>query len=214
MKIDTLLLVDDEEGIRKILGITLMDKGYDVHVASNAEEALRLFKEIQPGIVVTDIKMPGMDGIELLRRIKAQNAETEVIMLTGHGGIELAIKSLKLEATDFITKPINDDVLDIALKRARERITMREQMRAYTQKLEQLVNEKTEKLQAKDSVKSIQRRMAAFWHAYEEVTEQLQGDLALAEQSLDHNNPDDLRNGLERIKTHVDKLVQLRHLKF
>ncbi len=214
MKIDTLLLVDDEEGIRKILGITLMDKGYDVHVASNAEEALRVFKEIQPGIVVTDIKMPGMDGIELLRRIKAQNDETEVIMLTGHGGIELAIKSLKLEATDFITKPINDDVLDIALKRARERITMRKQMRSYTQKLEQLVNEKTEKLQAKDSVANIKRRMAAFWHAYEELTEKLQRDMAVAEQGLDSNKQDDLRKGLERIKTHVDKLVQLRHLKF
>ena len=69
--------------------------------------------------------MPGMDGIELLRKIKRQNPDTEVIMITGHGDIDLAIQSLKHEATDFITKPISDDVLEIALNRVIERISMK-----------------------------------------------------------------------------------------
>lgn len=120
----TLLLVDDEEGIRRVLGIALADSGFDVLTAENGLEALETFRRVMPDIVLTDIKMPGLDGIGLLRAIKAERPETEVIMLTGHGDVDLAIESLKLEATDFVTKPINDDVLEIALKRARERLSL------------------------------------------------------------------------------------------
>ena len=139
---NTILLVDDEAGIRKVLGISLQDSGYDVHTAESAKEALRLFEAVAPPIVLTDIKMPDMDGIELLRRIKKINPDTEVIMFTGHGDMGLAIKSLKNDATDFVTKPINDEVLEIALKRARERISMRRQIREYTENLERLVAER------------------------------------------------------------------------
>jgi len=82
---NTILLVDDEAGIRKVLGISLQDSGYDVHTAENGQEALRLFKEIAPPIVLTDIKMPDMDGIELLRHIKEESPDTEVIRSRGHG---------------------------------------------------------------------------------------------------------------------------------
>jgi PAS domain S-box-containing protein len=126
-----LLLVDDEEGIRKVLGISLTDSGYTVFTAEN---------------VLTDIKMPGMDGIELLRKIKHENPDTEVIMITGHGDMDLAIKSLKFRAIDFVTKPVNDDVLEIALNRAHEKIRMRQQLREYTENLEALVREKSAKL--------------------------------------------------------------------
>ena len=107
----TILIVDDEEGIRKVLGIALSDMGYEVLTAENGAAALRVFKAAQPPIVLTDIKMPEMDGIELLRRLKQMRPETEVIMITGHGDMDLAIKSVKYEATDFVTKPINDEVL-------------------------------------------------------------------------------------------------------
>ncbi len=141
-----ILLVDDEEGIRKVLGISLADMGYDVITAESGEEALSLFEKITPPIVLTDIKMPGMDGVTLLRTIKELNPDTEVIMITGHGDMDLAIKSLKYEATDFVTKPINDDVLEIALKRAHERIDMRQQIRNYTENLETMVKEQSERL--------------------------------------------------------------------
>ena len=118
----SILLVDDEEGIRKVLGIALADLGYEVLTAENGAEALRIFKDVQPPIVLTDIKMPEMDGIELLRQLKQESPDTEVIMITGHGDMDLAIKSVKYEATDFVTKPINDEVLEIALNRAQERI--------------------------------------------------------------------------------------------
>ena len=69
----SILLVDDEEGIRKVLDIALADLGYEVHTAENGAEALRIFKDVQPPIVLTDIKMPEMDGIELLRQLKQES---------------------------------------------------------------------------------------------------------------------------------------------
>ena len=141
-----LLLVDDEEGIRKVLGISLSDIGYQVFTAENGEQALEIFHRENPPIVLTDIKMPGMDGIELLQKIKHENPDTEVIMITGHGDMDLAIKSLKYQAIDFVTKPINDDVLEIALDRAHEKIRMRQQLREYTENLEALVQEKSARL--------------------------------------------------------------------
>ena len=69
------LLVDDEEGIRKVLGIYLADMGYNVHVAESGEHALSLLSDISPEIILTDIKMPGMDGLELLRLIKQKNPD-------------------------------------------------------------------------------------------------------------------------------------------
>ena len=143
---EKLLLVDDEEGIRKVLGIALEDIGYQVLTAENGKIGFELFKAHTPPIVITDIKMPVMDGIALLQAIKQENPDTEVIVLTGHGDMDLAIQCLKLEATDFVTKPINDDVMGIALKRAHEKIVMRNQLRAYTENLERMVEEKSAQL--------------------------------------------------------------------
>jgi PAS domain S-box-containing protein len=143
---NVILLVDDERDICEVLDISLSDLGYQVHTAQDGERALQIFRDINPPIVLTDIRMPGIDGIELLRTIKKESPDTEVIMLTGHGDMDLAIESLKLEATDFITKPINDDILGIALKRAHERITLKEKIEAHTENLERLVREQSDRL--------------------------------------------------------------------
>jgi len=143
---EKILIVDDEEGIRKVLRISLADRGYHVLTAENATEALRVFSRDQPGIVLTDIKMPGMDGIGLLRRLKQTNPDTEVVVITGHGDMDLAIKSLKYEATDFITKPIDDADLDRALQKSHERILLRAQLRQYTENIENLLKQKSESL--------------------------------------------------------------------
>lgn len=143
---ETLLLVDDEEGIRTVLGISLRDAGYKVITAANAAEALALFAEHRPAIILTDIKMPGLSGVELLERVKTLDPHVEVVMLTGHGDLDLAIQSLKLDASDFLTKPINDDILFFALNRVRERIAMRKKLRDYTENLENMVREKSSQL--------------------------------------------------------------------
>ncbi|MCK5350367.1 MAG: response regulator, partial [Desulfobacula sp.] len=81
----SILIVDDEEDIRDVLEIALKDIGYTVFLAENGKKAFELFKLKRPDIVITDIKMPVMDGIELLRQIKRESPETEVLMITGHG---------------------------------------------------------------------------------------------------------------------------------
>ena len=172
-----LLLVDDEEGIRKVLGIALSDAGYTVFSAQNGEEALEIFRKENPPIVLTDIKMPGMDGIELLQKIKHENPDTEVIMITGHGDMDLAIKSLKYQAIDFVTKPINDDVLEIALGRAHEKIGMRQQLREYTENLEALVSEKSAKLIEVERQVAVGQAVEGLSSAMRDIAGDLEGDL-------------------------------------
>ncbi|MCP4021953.1 MAG: response regulator, partial [Desulfobacteraceae bacterium] len=140
------LLVDDEAGIRKVLGIYLEDAGYEVHTADNGKTAFQMINDLLPDIVLTDIKMPGMSGVDLLAQTKAHYPEIEMVMITGHGDMKLAIESLKMDAVDFIAKPIDNDILDIALKRANDRIETRKKLANYTKDLERLVKEKTAKL--------------------------------------------------------------------
>ena len=172
-----LLLVDDEEGIRKVLGIALSDAGYQVFTAENGGDALRVFRKETPPIVLTDIKMPGMDGIELLKIIKHENPDTEVIMITGHGDMNLAIKSLKYQAIDFVTKPINDDVLEIALNRANEKIRMRRQLREYTENLETLVREKSARLIEIERQVAVGQAVEGLSSAMRDIAGDLEGDL-------------------------------------
>ncbi len=206
---DTILLVDDEEGIRTVLGITLEDAGYEVRTAADGREALSIFEEWHPAIVMTDIKMPVMDGIELLRKIKRESPDTEVIMITGHGDIDLAIKSLKFEATDFITKPINDDVLEIALKRSRERITMRRRLREYTENLEALVEEKSRRLVEAERLAAIGQTVAGLSHAIKNIAGGLKGGGFVLEKGIELDNPDYLNQGWEMIKGNVEKIKNL-----
>lgn len=131
------LLIDDEEAIRRVVSIALADEGYQVLTAADGESGLRLCQEESPQIVITDIRMPGMDGIEVLKRIKGQAPDREVIVVTGFGDMGLATRALQLDASDFITKPINDESLFVALERAKERYTTRKELHDYTALIEE-----------------------------------------------------------------------------
>ena len=141
-----LLIIDDEEGIRKVLSLSLASDGYDVSAAATGEEGIEVFKKESPSIILTDIKMPGMDGIEVLKQIKELNSNAEVIMITGHGDMDSAIESLKLDASDFLNKPITDEALSVALKRAEQRIAIRKKLKEYTDDLENMVRIATEEV--------------------------------------------------------------------
>ncbi len=206
---NTILLVDDEAGIRKVLGISLQDSGYDVHTAANAKAALRIFEEIAPPIVLTDIKMPDMDGIELLQRIKKLNPDTEVIMFTGHGDMGLAIKSLKNDATDFVTKPINDEILDIALIRARERITMRRRLREYTENLERLVAEKAQKLVEAERMAAVGQTVTELSHAIKSIANGLKGSIFVLGKGIELDNKQYLQEGWKMVEGNVEKIKNL-----
>jgi len=136
---DKLLLIDDEPDILRVLSMSLKADGYDVVSASNGTEGVAVFEKEKPDIVITDIKMPGMDGIEVLKKVKELNADTEVIIITGHGDIENAIEALKHGASDFINKPVRDEALSIALGRAREKFDIKQQLKEYTTDLEKKV---------------------------------------------------------------------------
>lgn len=205
----SLLLVDDEAGIRKVLGITLSDMGYHVFTAADAEEALAVFEREMPEIVLTDIKMPGRDGLTLLADIKRLNPETEVIMITGHGEMELAIRSLKLEATDFVTKPIRNEILEIALKRAEERITMRRQLRDYTENLERMVAEKAKKLVAAERMAAIGETVAGMSHTIKNIAGGLKGGVFVLEKGLSLDDQTYLRQGWEMVRGNVEKITNL-----
>ena len=116
-----ILVIDDEKPTLGMFELFLGAYGYDVLTADNAEEGLRIFEKERPPIVLTDIKMPGMDGLEVLKRIKRLDPTTEVIVITGHGDMDLAVKAMALRATDFINKPIKKSALDDALSRAERR---------------------------------------------------------------------------------------------
>jgi len=205
----SILLVDDEEGIRKVLSILLADMGYRVHTAASGVEALQIFEDIRPAIVLTDIKMPEMDGLELLRTLKRVSPDTEVIMITGHGDMDLAIKSVKYEATDFVTKPINDEILEIALKRAQERMAMRRKLNDYTHNLEQLVRDKTQKLVAAERLAAIGQTVAGLSHAIKNIAGGLKGGTFVLEKGIELSEKKYLMQGWEMIKGNVDKITHL-----
>ena len=116
------LVIDDEMGNLNMFRLFLKAYGHTVLLAENGPDGLDLIEQEKPAIVFTDIKMPGMDGFEVLKQVKQVYPQTEVIVMTGHGDMDLAVQALNLDATDFITKPIQREALDAALTRAEERI--------------------------------------------------------------------------------------------
>lgn len=116
-----ILVIDDEKPTLAMFKLFLTAYGYEVHTAENGEQGLTRFKEILPEIVFTDLKMPGMDGIDVLRQLRQFNPETQVIIITGHGDMEKALEALDLDASDFINKPVERKALNAALERAEKR---------------------------------------------------------------------------------------------
>ncbi|MFV0350187.1 MAG: response regulator [Halodesulfovibrio sp.] len=119
-----ILVIDDELPTLKMFVLILNAMGHEVLTAESGEQGLEVLRAEQPPLVLTDIKMPGMDGIEVLQKIKEENQATEVIVITGHGDMDLAIKALNLDATDFINKPVRREALQGALARAEERMQL------------------------------------------------------------------------------------------
>ncbi len=141
-----IVLIDDEADIREVLGISLRDAGYEVASAPDGEAGLKLCSGMRPHILITDIRMPGMDGLQVLEAVKREYPEMEVIVATAYGDMEVAIRALQLDASDFVTKPVSEEALHLSLKRARERYTARRRNADYTALLEQENVETTREL--------------------------------------------------------------------
>jgi DNA-binding NtrC family response regulator len=104
-------LVDDEELFRETLAKLLRRRGIEVATAADGEAGVELVRAMTPDVVVLDLRMPGIDGIETLRRIREQRPDTRVVMLTGHGSVEAGVEALRAEAFDFLLKPVSPDQL-------------------------------------------------------------------------------------------------------
>lgn len=101
-----ILVVDDEEGARELFNTILTDEGYEVTLAVDGQEALTCMQSDPYDLVVTDIKMPGMDGLQLLQEIRKAGSRADVIMVTAYGEVESYLKAMSLGAAEYINKPI------------------------------------------------------------------------------------------------------------
>jgi len=124
------LVVDDEENIRLVLRTLLKKKGYEVEVASSAEEALGRLDPFDPDFVIADVRMPGMSGIELCAELKARASGATVIVMSAFGSVDLAIEAMKAGAYDYISKPFKQDEVLLTLRKADEREQLRRENRA------------------------------------------------------------------------------------
>ncbi|MBN1828222.1 MAG: sigma-54-dependent Fis family transcriptional regulator [Deltaproteobacteria bacterium] len=125
----TIMIIDDEESIRQSLSGVLSDEGYDVMTAGSGEEGLSLLEEEAPDLVLLDIWLPGIDGIETLTAIKSQYPNIQVVMISGHGTVESAVKATKLGAFDFIEKPLSLEKVILTIANALEVMRLEEENR-------------------------------------------------------------------------------------
>jgi response regulator RpfG family c-di-GMP phosphodiesterase len=160
-----ILTVDDDEFVREILAAYLEDSGYDVIQADNGRTGLEIFRQEAPDLVMLDLRMPEMDGLEVLGKITEESPDTPVILVSGMGTIGDAIKALKLGAWDYIAKPIHDmGVLEHAVDKALERAEFIEQRKRYREHLESEVKKRTAE---------VEQRRAELEKAYTNIQQEV-----------------------------------------
>lgn len=144
---DRILIVDDEEVICNVLDRRLTKEGYSCTTANNGKEALNHFYKNSFSLIISDMKMPEMTGIELLQKVKAIDPKMKMIMVTAYPDIDLAVNAMRLGAYDFIIKPADLDLIVMSVKKALESRRLEEEIEAYHNRMEELVEERTAKLQ-------------------------------------------------------------------
>ena len=121
-----LLLVDDDAAFRTVMAAELSRSGYDVRTAASGEEALAVCAQAEPQVILLDLQMPGISGLEVLKSLRDRHAPGEVVMLTGHGSIDTAIEAIRIGAFDYVSKPCPLDELQIRIQRALERRALKD----------------------------------------------------------------------------------------
>ena len=131
-----ILVIDDESAIRDSLKMTLEYDGYDVMLAATGEEGVKLVEREAPDLVFLDIKMPGMDGLEVLQRIKALNEAVPVVIISGHGTVSTAVEATKAGAFDFIEKPLASERVLVTIRNALDQTRLRDENRSLKRAVE------------------------------------------------------------------------------
>jgi signal transduction histidine kinase len=213
---EKLLLIDDERPILETLGLSISSEGYEVFTAENGKEGLKIFDREGIKLILTDIKMPVMDGIEVLKKIKESGKEAEVIVITGHGDMDSAIAALRYGASDFITKPVRDEALMLAIERARQKISLAQLLKSYTENLEQKVEMRTRELREAheeivkhERLATIGETVAELAHYTKNILNGLRGGMYKVNSALEKNKPDLLREGWDMVQRNIEKVSQL-----
>jgi len=139
-RLGRVLVVDDEANARTALAELLRDEGYEVETAADAFKALGKYEAFAPHIVVTDLKMPGMDGIELVKRIRATDEATGIIVMTAFGAVQSAIEAMRAGAAEYLTKPLNFEELLVVLAKTLENQALRSETRQLRQRVRERVS--------------------------------------------------------------------------
>jgi DNA-binding NtrC family response regulator len=124
-----ILVVDDDPSLRRVLQVQLEQEGYEVAVTASAQQTLSVLQLRQFDLVITDLKMPGMSGLELLKHARLQYPNTIIIMLTAFGTVDTAVEAMKAGAYDYLTKPVHQDEMSVVVRRALEHLHLVEQVR-------------------------------------------------------------------------------------
>jgi two-component system response regulator AtoC len=132
-----ILVVDDEENIRLVLRTLLRKHGYDVEVAESGEAALVMVDSFGPDVILTDVRMPKMGGLDLLATLRAKQYPATVIVMSAYGNVDLALEAMKAGAYDYVSKPFKPDEIVLALRKAEERETLRRENRALKEQIRQ-----------------------------------------------------------------------------
>jgi DNA-binding NtrC family response regulator len=135
----TVLIVDDERTLARAIKAFLAESGYEAEVAGNAEQALGMLETLRPDVVFSDVRLPGMNGIDLLRRIREYDAAIPVVMMTAYGTIEGAVEAVKLGAFDYLKKPVDLEELKLLTDRARETSQLKQELSYYRSRAAQPV---------------------------------------------------------------------------
>ncbi len=154
----SILIIDDEKAIRKTLTEILSFEGYDVKEAPDGEEGLKYFKEKTYDVVLCDIKMPKMDGIEFLQKASELNPDVPVIMISGHGTIETAVEAVKKGAYDFIQKPPDLNRLLITIRNAKEHnnlVSETKTLKRRANRVQEMIGESAQMKRIKDTIEKV-----------------------------------------------------------
>jgi two-component system response regulator AtoC len=130
------LVVDDEENIRLVLRTLLKKQGYDVETADGGEAALAALEAFDPDVILTDVRMPRMGGLDLLGALKAKQHPATVIVMSAYGNVDLAIEAMKAGAYDYVSKPFKPDEIVLTLRKAEEREALRRENRALKEQIQ------------------------------------------------------------------------------
>lgn len=215
-EVKNLLVIDDEAPILEMLEMSLASEGYHVLTAESGVHGLKVFEQYHPKLILTDIKMPEMDGIEVLRRVKTMDPDAEVIVITGHGDMDSAISAIRHGASDFITKPIRDEILILALERAKEKIRIHQQLRDYTENLEEKIEAcKVELKRAEaeliknERLASIGETVAGLAHYIKNILTGLRGGMYMVNRGMAGDKPKMLQDGWAMVQRNIEKVSQL-----